>query len=50
MEIQTDESFLNKTKFKNLDLLEQCVNYIKDKLEIRPKIKIFGKEVGKIGM
>ena len=44
MEIQTDESFLNKTKFKNFELLEECVNYIKDKLEIRPKIKIFGRE------
>ena len=44
MEIQTTYSFLQKTQFENFELLEKCVNYIKDKLEIRPKIKIFGKD------
>ena len=44
MEINTNHSFLSKTKFQNPELLKDCVNYIKDKLEERPKIKIFGKE------
>lgn len=44
MEIQTKDSFLSKTRFPKRELLENCVKYIQDKLEERPKIKIFGKE------
>ena len=44
MEIKTDKSFLLKTKFQNLSLLRECVNYIKDNLENRPKIIVYGRE------
>ena len=44
MEIKTEKSFLSREKFPNQKLLENCIIYVKDKLEERPKIKVFGKE------
>lgn len=44
MEIKTEKSFLSRKKFPNQELLEKCVISIKDKLEERPKIWVFGKE------
>jgi alkylated DNA repair dioxygenase AlkB len=44
MEIKTKTSFLSKTKFNNIDLLENCIKYIEDKLEERPKIIVYGRE------
>ena len=44
MVIKTEKSFLSKEKFPNQELLEKCVISIKNKLEERPKIWVYGKE------
>jgi alkylated DNA repair dioxygenase AlkB len=43
MEIQTTKSALNTYLFKDLDLLNKCVDEIKDKLITRPEIVVYGK-------
>ena len=42
MEIKTEKSFLLRKKFPNQELLVKCIIAIKDKLEERPKIWVFG--------
>lgn len=44
MEIKTEKSFLSREKFLDKKLLENCVIFIKNKLEERPKIFVYGKE------
>jgi alkylated DNA repair dioxygenase AlkB len=41
--LQTEKSFLGHVKFEDEKLLEQCVNDIVGKLEIKPPVYIFGR-------
>ena len=43
-EIKTTRSWLKSWKFENIQFLEECASEIIDKLLVRPKIKVFGKE------
>lgn len=42
--MNTEKSFLKISKFNDKELLQDCVNYVNDKLEEYPKIQIYGKD------
>ena len=43
MILETEQSFLEVDNFQNTLLLEECVEYIRDKLEEYPQIKVYDK-------